>query len=260
MIWATGTNDVQALTNYASIYNDVAHIASDCRNRGERLLVLVPGHFWTRTESQGTGQATANHATGAYIRQAIKQAAAGYSGGGYVVGVLDLPEVLGPELAEYLWQSPAPVTPAINTDNIHPNDIGHARIGFHAAAAALTLLTPAPEESAFDLEVPDQLCGPNFDPSASSGVVPKVSILGCKWASLDGRFTRTAGANDGALLVTFPKALAPVTRVEHVGTDGNGVVVFFRIFERGHAQEGQMFIYTTSTQTSIPANLGWRIG
>lgn len=258
IIWNIGTNDIQNLTFYGDFYSALAPLVAASRTAGEKVILTVPGAFYTRTQSGGSGQASGNHATGTYIRQAIKQLAGAYSGGGYEVGVLDLQEVIGPELAEYLFASPKPATPAMLPDNIHWDDVGHTRIGYHMALLAQMLVAVRPERFSEAIEVPDQLCGPNFNPSTTTGAAPVFTACGEIWA-LDGFFQRVSGSNNGSVLIALPPHLAPERRTEIVSTDANGGIVYIRIYEFGHAQQGQVVIFTGSSETLIPANLSWRI-
>lgn len=252
IITALGTNDIQGVTSYASVFTDHAFFANDARTRGERCLMMVPTHYYTRAQSGGSGEATANHATGSYIRQAIKQAAASYSGGGYTVGVLDGPEIIGAELPE--WLAGNAVTPALKTDNIHENDTGQARIGYHAAGKSAALLAPVFPMNEAGIELPDQFLGANFDPSSVSGAEPRLSITEAGDAAITGWVVRTAGSNNGATVATLPRCLRP-DRTEYIlipDAAGGSIAAYVQT-------DGNIVIWTSSTASTFPLTLKWKI-
>lgn len=116
VVVCAGTNNIQGQLGVAAFKTVVANVIDYIQGQGRRPVIVIPGMWYTKAQSGGTGQDSANYERGAPYRMAMERIAVDKKC--IVVKLTD--ELPNPDPA-YLTNSPDSV---LVRDNIHHDVVG----------------------------------------------------------------------------------------------------------------------------------------
>lgn len=256
---ALGTNDIQALTNYASVYATLGSMIDALKAKKIRCTVVIPDEFYSRalatafTGDANRGQPTVTYQTGAAIRTVLRQQVTQKSVSGYEVGLVDGTRAIGLELADWLgggyWTRPR------LSDNIHGDgDLFPRELGFAMAREMFRLIAPRVSSDTTGLPLPPTYIGAGF---SASGTMHLSYSRGR--AFILGKLTKLSGSWVAASVLTVPRCFSPASMSRHFIEDLYGGIGVAALNGAGGSQGVlQTFISTSSTSMAIKAD--WLVG